>query len=342
MTPPGTYRHRAISELAAIRERLPGPTGDDDRRPPGYRSAFGKWDDRASVRTKPIRRVEEERADGPQLYFPPELVPAATHPLLVGTVGPSGVNEFLTQQLYSYLSFTVDLEMSAVVPVTSDISLGRSGLHLPARMRRDAFNISTDEAWHAQFSHDLIVQVESETSVRALSNPEPAFLRRLAEIEQDLDDDTRAMSALLFAVVSETLISALLSDLPKDRRLPPAVREAVADHAEDEGRHHAYFKSLLYYFWAPLDARQRRKAGILVPRLIAAFLEPDYAHLARGLFDCRLTAEQVAQILEESYPDTGVERSIRQGSRATVKYFNEIGAIDDHAVRDAFERASIS
>lgn len=342
MTPPGTYRHRTVSELVAIRERLPGPQGDVGRRLPGYRSAFGKWDDRASVRTKPSRRVAEGRADGPQLYFPPELVPAATHPLFMGTVGPTGVNEFLTQQLYSYLSFTVDLEMSAVVPVTSDISLGRSGLNLPAQMRRDAFNISTDEAWHAQFSHDLIVQVESETSVRALPNSEPAFLRRLAEIEADLDGDTRAMSGLLFAVVSETLISALLSDLPKDRRLPGAVREAVADHAEDEGRHHAYFKSLLHHFWPALDGRQRRNAGVLVPRLIAAFLEPDYAHLALGLFGHGLTAEQVAQILEESYPDAEVERRIRQGSSATVKYFTEIGAIDDHAIRDAFEEASIS
>lgn len=309
--------------------------------PTGYRSAFGKWDDRASVRIKPSRHFTDGQAGPQQLYFPPELVPAASHPLLAETAGSPGVNEFLVQQLYSYLSFTVDLEMSAVVPVTSDISLGRSGLDLPARMRMDAFKISTDEAWHAQFSYDLICQIESTTGVRALSNHEPSFLRRLGEIKSGLDSDGQAMSGLLFAVVSETLVSALLSDLPKDRRLPAAVREVVADHAEDEGRHHAYFKSLLYHLWPALNTRQRRVAGALVPRLIAAFLEPDYAHLARGLFACGLTTDQVAQTLEESYPDSEVQRRIRNGSVSTVRYFTDIGALDESETRDHFEEATI-
>ncbi|MGA4956360.1 diiron oxygenase [Streptomyces lavendulocolor] len=336
----GAYRQQALSELAAIRERVPGPASTGPP-PPAYRSAFGKWDDRASVRTKPSRPFREEHAGG-DIYFPPELVPASTHPLLEETVGPDAVREFLIHQLYAYLRFTVDLEMSAVVPVTSRISLGRSGLELPDRMRMDAFKISTDEAWHAQFSHDLIAQMESATGVRSLPGHEPAFLRRLEEVGGEIGSDLRPLSDLLFAVVSETLVSSLLSELPKDRRLPVVVREVVADHAEDEGRHHAYFKDLLFHLWPALDDRQRRVAGDLLPRLVPAFLEPDYAGLARGLFHCGLTREQVAQVIEESYPDAEVERRIREGSTATVRYFREVGALDDSATRSVCELAGIA
>ncbi|WP_326580825.1 diiron oxygenase [Actinacidiphila glaucinigra] len=304
-----------------------------------YKSSFGKWEERASVRVKP-RRVLDGALEG-ITFFPPELVPAASHPLIEGAGQPGARHRLLLQQLYNYLCFTTDLETAAVIPVVARIGSGSSGLDLPPSMESDAFKISTDEAWHAQFSRDLVDQLEAHTGVARLRVGAPAFLGRLRGIRMTSERHLRGVDDLLFAVVSETLVSTLLSDLPKDRRLPRPVREVVADHAEDEGRHHAYFRDFLRYLWSALDARQRSAAGVLAPRLIRAFLEPDYTFLGAALLDIGLTRDEVAQVLVESYPADRLALDIRQASRATVRYFKEVGAVRDPATGDAFQEAGL-
>src|SRR4051794_5810131 len=112
-----------------------------------YRSQFDNWERRASVRTKPRRTLD---ADGPiDTYFPPELAPAALHPLVVSR-GPAAVRRFLVHALFQYLHFTTELESTAVIPVSIRLGRGACGLDLPREMRRDAYKITTDEAWHAQ------------------------------------------------------------------------------------------------------------------------------------------------------------------------------------------------
>src|ERR687886_110138 len=122
-----------------------------------YRSRFRSWYERASVRAKPRRIVESLEED--KLFFPPELVPVATHPL-VSEQGEEVARRVLLRRLYLYLDFTADLEEIA------------------------------------------------------------------------------GLTKVFFTVVSETLISAILSDIPHDQRVVGAVRAVIADHAEDEGRHH--------------------------------------------------------------------------------------------------------
>src|SRR4029079_18312949 len=181
----------------------------------------------------------------------PELMPVVGHPLVVDR-GPGVVERLLVGRLYQYLHFTTELEELAVVPVVSKIARGRAGIALSPAMCADAFNIATDETWHAQFSYDLMRQVQWLTAVPWRPPELPLFVDRLDEVRQRLDPEIRGVEALLFAIVSETLISSILSDLPRDRRLPTAVREVVADHAEDEGRHHAYFRGVLRVLWSSL------------------------------------------------------------------------------------------
>jgi P-aminobenzoate N-oxygenase AurF len=303
-----------------------------------YRSGFGRWYERASVRRSPRRLLRDVTAD--QLYFPPELTPAATHPLVVAR-GTDAVRTVLIDRLHQYLQFTVELESTAVVPVTSRIAHRRTGLELPVSMYVDAFKIGTDEAWHAQFSYDLISQVAAATGVAPRFADPPAFVGRLARIRDRLDPVLQGVPDLLFAVVSETLISAILSDLPHDDRLPAAVRDAVADHAEDEGRHHAYFRSLLGFLWPALTAGQRRELGPWVPRLIWAFLEPDYPAMGLALARVGLCPAEVDQVLREAYPRDAVTRGVAAAAGSTVRYFRQAGALDDTRTTEAFHSAGL-
>ncbi|MEW2592250.1 diiron oxygenase [Micromonospora aurantiaca] len=327
------YREMALADLVTI------PRDEAAARDAvAYQSKFGSWDTRASVRAKPRRLLDSA---GSRLYYPPELLPIVSHPLITAQ-GEALRHRLLVQQLFGYLHFTTELEELAVIPIVSKISRGRSGLVLPEQMREDAYKIATDEAWHAQFSYDLIRQVESETGVRRCIPELPAFVGRLDRVRSMLPAEVRGAEGLMFSIVSETLISSILADLPRDRRLPTAVRELVRDHAEDEGRHHAYFRSLLRIFWSSLSGRQRRQIGPHFPAAIRAFLEPDLRALAGSLSNAGLSAEAAEQVLSESYPQEATTRTIAASAATTVRYLVDLGALKDPRTAEAFALAGLS
>jgi hypothetical protein len=298
-----------------------------------YESKFGNWERRSSVRTKPVRIYSE--GEPSEVFFPPELVPAASHPL-VKERGPGAVHRLLVQALYNYLSFTVVLEQMSVIPVTGRIALGQSGLQLPAGMRADAFKITTDEAWHAQFCYDFVDHLEGRSGVPAALPRQPQFVRRLERVRESFDPADRRLVELVFATVSETLVSSFLAHLPNDKRLPRSVRAVVMDHAEDEGRHHAYFRTFLRLLWPQLSERERRLVGPRVPDLIEVFLQPDVTAVALGLDDIGLAEHEARAVVEDCYRRNAGSDAIISGSRATVASFLEVGCLDDPATYEAF------
>ncbi|GAB2719144.1 hypothetical protein GCM10027072_10260 [Streptomyces bullii] len=316
--------------------------GDATSRPisADYISRFERWDDLASVRRRPRRGFVVGALD---LYFPPELYPVVLHPLVTAK-GESVVKGLLLQRLYDYLDFTTELESLAVIPVATKISRGRSGLMLPERMKADAYKIVTDEAWHAQFSHDFASQIEAETNVPRLQAQDiapPAFLPRLDEVRDRLPHHLMGVESLLFSIVSETLISGILSDIPRDDRLPQCVRDIVRDHAEDEGRHHVYFRSVLRQLWPALTSQERRAVGPLIPAAIYAFLEPDYSQTAHHLRGIGLANDEIDQVIAESWPGHQVRSNIAGAASQLTRYFSEVGALDDACTLASFEEAGL-
>ncbi|MBT2363965.1 diiron oxygenase [Streptomyces sp. ISL-10] len=290
------------------------------------------------MRSRPQRSFE---ASG-SLYFPPELHPVVTHPL-VAACGSEQVEWLLLRRLHDYLDFTSELESLGVIPVATAISRGRSGLHLPDGMRADAFKIVTDEAWHAQGSYDFAQQLQRASGV-APGRPDgspPAFAERLDAIREGLPHEVRGVEAILFAIVSETLISGVLSAIPRDDRLPRSVRDHVRDHAEDEGRHHVYFRSVLRHLWAALTPKERKTVGPHVPAAIYAFLEPDYTRAIEDLRLLGLPDRIIEQVVEESWPRQQVVHDVSEASRSLVRYFAEVRAFDEPGTRNAFEEAGL-
>lgn len=304
-----------------------------------YRSRFERWDDRATVRTSPMRIIDSQ--EDHSIFFPPQLVPVTGHPL-VQQQGSSRVRALLIHCLYEYLHFTVELENLAVIPIASKISRGRLGVDLSRLHRADAFKIVTDEAWHAQFSYDLISQVEIATGVKCKSYALPHFIEKLDLVRETLPQRVRGVEGLIFAIVSETLISRLLADLPKDQRLPTIVRDQVADHALDEGRHHAYFRDLLFTVWPALDAADKVAIGPWIPVMIRSFLEPDVPALARSLRSIGLSLDEIQAVLAESLILTTIDSEIAQAAQLTTQYFRDVGALEDPATRTAFEVARMA
>lgn len=320
---------------AALKSLLPGDRDSTEQ----FRSTvFQRWEDRASVRRKPHRRLTEPH-DGP--YFSPELHAVCAHPLVTAR-GPKAQRFLLVRRLYDYLHFTTELETLAVIPVATALSRGRAGLPISKRMRADAFKIVTDEAWHAQFSYDLAENVSAATGIEMPERTRtPAFVRRLDEVRERVPDHLIGVEALLFAIVSETLISGLLSDLPHDNRLPKAVRDLVRDHAEDEGRHHAYFRTVLRATWAVLTPRERDDLSPLLPDVIYAFLEPDYQETVDALSAIGLSVIEIEQVIREAWPEDLVSREIALASSPLLRYLEDLGALDSNRTIEAFEASGL-
>jgi hypothetical protein len=217
------------------------------------------------------------------------------------------------------------------------ISRRRSGFDLPETMIEDAYKIYTDEAWHAQFSDDLGRQVAVKTGVGPSVFEEPNFFRKLKGFQLDLVPDEQRLVMIFFTIVSETLISAILSGIPSDERVVMAVREVVADHDQDERRHSAYFSRLLEFTWPRLNKAHKALIGPLLPEMVLAFLEPDFVAIAGNLRACGLTAEQIDQVMTESYPPGSVSANIRAASKATIRHFERVGVVDDPRAAEALE-----
>ncbi|MDH6574598.1 diiron oxygenase [Kitasatospora sp. MAP5-34] len=303
-----------------------------------YRSSFSSWDGRSSVRAKP-RRILEELENG-KVFFPPELVPVLYHPL-VRDQEQEVINSLLLQRLHIYLDFTADLEQLLVAPVTQLISRRRSGFELPAVMLRDSYKICTDEAWHAQFSDDLQSQLISATRELPTTSGEPYFLSRLRTLKAGLDPALRPLADLFFTVVSETLISSILSGIPKDQRVCTAVRETIADHAEDEGRHHAFFAQFFEHAWPQLTSCERDLIGTLLPEFVVAFLRPDLAATSGMLGPARLDPDSVMGVIEETYPVARIQADMRAAAASTLRLFDRNGVLESNRVADSFFRSGL-
>jgi hypothetical protein len=283
-----------------------------------YNSKLEKiWDDNVGVRRKPRRVLTaEENSDKEKEYFPPKLVPACQHPA-VTALGPEAIRSILVRRLYIYLEFSEALELEVVNPVLLKLARNKEGLNLPDEMRFDAHRIYTDEAYHGQFAADLERQVRDMTGITPISVDTPHFLRRLIQLEATVPSKLRGLARLGSAIVAEILISAILSDIPTDKGVVKTVREVVADHAEDEGRHHIYFANLLDFIWPQLTPKQRLTIGPLLPHFIRAFLDPDRSAIEAMLQASGLGSKEIAVVVEECYPEAAATTAPRSRKGTT-------------------------
>ncbi|WP_240137668.1 diiron oxygenase [Streptomyces sp. MUM 178J] len=325
--------------LACPKQQILNAVSTEDTRPEladeSYSSPFRSWYERSSVRSTPRRLIADE--DEGKQYFSPELVPVAGHPLVKAL--PAQVQDhILIQHLYRYLDFTMKLEHLVVNRTVLAIAYNTTGVDVPAQMRLDAHKIYCDEAYHGLFSADLMEQAVRRTGVQPLLPNQPYFLRRLHEIQSQLEPGLRPLAEMLFVIVSETLISATLSQLPDEESLVPAVRQVVQDHAMDEGRHHTYFALFLRHLYSQLSQTQRRAAGLLVPQLIHAFLNPDCSAVQSELMTYGLTRDAAVQVTEETFTPGVVTQFAVDTSRQTVRHFAAVGARDIPEVDEEFLR----
>jgi hypothetical protein len=333
----GLFAGCELAPICAARRGSGGAsTGHEATR---YRSAFNSWDTLASARNAPRRLLGEAGDDLAPPVFPLALVPFAGHPL-VGGLGPGAVDFLLARHTLRYLEFTAKLEHLVVNGSVLSIAHGVCGVDLPDQMRLDAYRIYCDEGYHALFCADLVRQIESRTGVRR-NGEHPYFLTALDRIVEGVEPEQRALTRMLFVIVSETLITASLTETARPENMDPGLRSSLQDHASDEGRHHVYFATYLKRLWTALDARERDLAARLLPDLLGAFLLPDFGGIRADLREAGLSGEEAEAVTADIYPPSVIHAHLRNSSVKTVHYFRSLGALDDRAGEEWLTRATL-
>jgi hypothetical protein len=297
-----------------------------------YQRRLADWDQKASVRKSPPRYLCAEEAQG-KLYFMPEVVPVSQHPALVARDLSATL---LIEHLYTYLNFTTVLEHDVINAVAQQIAQGQLAVDLPQDMRIDAFKVYCDEGYHALFCAHLISQVEIITGIPFRPRALPPFLRHLRGLQSSVAQEFPQMAELCFAVVSETLIAQTLARTAKDARVVGAVRHIMADHAQDEARHYAYFSNVFEIIWPQLSPREQETVGPLLPQFILGFLEPDLLTLANLLALYGLPADTIQDVLDECYPAAQVLADAKAAAQTTLRLFTRCGVLEEPQTAEAF------
>jgi hypothetical protein len=295
--------------------------------------ALSNWYERAGVRTDPRRMLEIED-DIHKAFFPEHLVPHLDHPL----VDPSDheLRRYLTiQHCYQWLRFTMHFEVAVVCRATQQIADGSTGLNLSDACRMDAYKIVVDESYHSLYSLDVQHQLEARSGAEALEYDFGPFIRDLDRVGEDLPQH-RMLVQLLQVVVFETLITSILADIPADESVVTLVRDTVRDHAIDEGRHHAFFSSFFRYLWGQLDTPTRNLVADYLPLLVLRSLRPATDPARAALLNSGFDAEQVREIVTDSYSRDRVLASVRHSAAKTIRLFDDVGVLDRPGVRDNF------
>jgi hypothetical protein len=165
----------------------------------------------------------------------------------------------------------------------------------------------------------------------------PTFLLQLAEILENNQPADRPLIILFFSIVSETLVTSILKDLPNDESVMDVVRDVVRDHNIDEAKHGIFFSQVLKVAWEQLTVRQQDLVGPLVPKFMKMFLEPDQEILLRCLKTTGFSDQKADQVWSETYPANRILNDVKNAARPTIRKFEEVGAFENAATKEAFD-----
>lgn len=297
----------------------------------GYVSPFANWDEESWIRSRSLRI-----GDITGLPFSPDLTPLVHHPAIANA--PEIWLKVLAYKSLSYQRFTTLLELNHVNPITADIAAGRAPCKVSVQERQDAFRIYCDEAGHSLFTEQLCLQIQSTFGLHGSILGRPRMEIELEKIQEEQKGQLSAgLIKLLFVCISETLITKYLTVLPHDSKVDPLIRAVVKDHADDEAKHHIFYRQLFGRLWDGITCFEKEEMGKILPRLVNAFLGPDQAFEYRVLREVGFNQERAQEILGEVYVPSAVAKSVKKAAAPTLKMFKEINMFEIKAIEQAFE-----
>ncbi len=244
-----TINHRAVEKIAA------------------------GWHRRASVRGDAFHaRLAADGWDPAVPDYPVALVPFAHHPCFT-EAEPEQHGLVLTLAWAAYNQRVITAEDDVANPAFALVQRRVfPGADTPA-FRNAVQQTLIDEHWHTHM-HDLAMrQALDRRGVDPAGWFPPSITYRtlLAHRAAAAEAWERDLLTLVWTVVSEISINALLSLLAGDSTIQPLHRTVTALHAKDESAHGAVMAEVAKALWIHMTRRQQERFAAALPEAVTAF-----------------------------------------------------------------------
>ncbi|MBH3463107.1 diiron oxygenase [Pseudomonas putida] len=236
-----------------------------------YRSFADAWEERATIRTRPRRRIEDDQ----RLIYPlsrQPLVQSATFQRAC----PHLRDFVLVQSLYKFINDVVIFETEIVDRTARRIAKDRFTVRFPFACRYDAMTVVVDEDYHALVAMDFLQQTIALTGLEPIALPTEIELSRaipsaLAQVPEALRD---ALELICVGIAENTLTDDVAA-FARDETVKPSVKGLMADHLLDEGRHSSFWARLTRIYWQAAPEVDRQMIAQVLPVFLGQYLTND-------------------------------------------------------------------
>jgi hypothetical protein len=301
-----------------------------------YQSFADAWENRATIRTRPRRVLEDDE----RLIYPLSRQPLVLSETFLREC-PQQRDFALVQTLYKFINDVVIFETEIVDKTARSIAKNRFAVAFPFACRYDAMTVVVDEDYHALVAMDFMQQTVAMTGIEPIQLPDEIELRRAIPAAVALaPEHLRSAVELICVAIAENTVTGDVAAFARDDTVKPSIKGLMADHLLDEGRHSSFWARMVRIYWHTANAADRETIAQILPVFIGHYLTNDI----QKAFDPRLIdALPVSETTRRSLRDemTGLAFPINRHHPLVgniVKFFHNSSLLDtpcvQHALRD--------
>ncbi|QXI06438.1 diiron oxygenase [Pseudomonas tensinigenes] len=301
-----------------------------------YQSFADAWENRATIRTRPRRVLEDDE----RLIYPLSRQPLVLSETFLREC-PQQRDFALVQTLYKFINDVVIFETEIVDKTARSIAKNRFAVAFPFACRYDAMTVVVDEDYHALVAMDFMQQTVAMTGIEPIQLPDEIELSRAIPAAVALaPEHLRSAVELICVAIAENTVTGDVAAFARDDSVKPSIKGLMADHLLDEGRHSSFWARMVRIYWHTASAADRETIAQILPVFIGHYLTNDI----QKAFDLRLIDTlPVSETTRRSLRDemTGLAFPINRHHPLVgniVKFFHNSSLLDtpcvQHALRD--------
>jgi hypothetical protein len=301
-----------------------------------YQSFADAWENRATIRTRPRRVLEDDE----RLIYPLSRQPLVLSETFLRDC-PQQRDFALVQTLYKFINDVVIFETEIVDKTARSIAKNRFAVAFPFACRYDAMTVVVDEDYHALVAMDFMQQTVAMTGIEPIQLPDQIELSRAIPAAVELaPEHLRSAVELICVAIAENTVTGDVAAFARDDSVKPSIKGLMADHLLDEGRHSSFWARMVRIYWHTASAADRETIAQILPVFIGHYLTNDI----QKSFDLRLIdALPVSEATRRSLRDemAGLAFPINRHHPLVgniVKFFHNSSLLDtpcvQHALRD--------
>ncbi len=236
-----------------------------------YQSFADAWEERATIRTRPRRMLE----DDDKLIYPLSRQPLVHSQVFLEHCGH--LRDFvLVQSLYKFINDVVIFETELVDRTARRIAKDRFAIAFPFACRYDAMTVVVDEDYHALVAMDFMQQTITLSGIEPIGLPtEIELSRAIPAALQRAPGHLRDAVELICVAIAENTVTNDVAAFAKDDTVKQSIKGLMADHLLDEGRHSGFWSRLVRIYWHGASDADRQQIARVLPVFIAQYLTND-------------------------------------------------------------------